>query len=87
MRAAMLDAVQRGWQAYAEKGEFRSAQITVRIDPDRIRDAFEAFSRPSTSTRTPSATRCSSRSSRTRMPAGTHRRIGFCAIRLVLAKR
>ena len=45
MRAAMLDAVQRGWQAYAEKGEFRSAQITVRIDPDRIRDAFEAFSK------------------------------------------
>ena len=45
MRAAMLDAVQRGWQAYADKGEFRSAQITVRIDPDRIRDAFEAFSR------------------------------------------
>lgn len=44
MRAAMLDAVQRGWRAFASEGRFRSAQITVRIDPDRVRDAFEAFS-------------------------------------------
>jgi DNA-binding transcriptional ArsR family regulator len=44
MRAAMLDAVQRGWHAHADEGNFRAAQITVRIDPDRIRDAFEAFS-------------------------------------------
>jgi DNA-binding transcriptional ArsR family regulator len=44
MRAAMLDAVQRGWQAHSQAGQFRSAQITVRIDPERIRDAFEAFS-------------------------------------------
>jgi DNA-binding transcriptional ArsR family regulator len=44
MRAAMLEGVQRGWQQHADEGNFRAAQITVRIDPDRIRDAFEAFS-------------------------------------------
>ena len=53
MRAAMLDAVQRGWQAYADKGEFRSAQITVRIDPDRSATPSRRSRGRSTSTRTP----------------------------------
>jgi DNA-binding transcriptional ArsR family regulator len=44
MRAAMLDAVERGWRAYTDEGRFRSAQITVRMDPERVRDAFQAFS-------------------------------------------
>ena len=39
-RAAMLESVQRGWAAYSGEGRFRSAQITVRMDPEHVRDVF-----------------------------------------------
>jgi DNA-binding transcriptional ArsR family regulator len=39
-RAAMLETVQRGWAAYSGEGRFRSAQITVRITPDQVRELF-----------------------------------------------
>lgn len=39
-RAAMLESVQRGWASYAAEGRFRSAQITVRMDPEQVREVF-----------------------------------------------
>ena len=42
-RAAMLDAVQRGWNAHAGGGRFRSAQLTVRMDPERVRELWADF--------------------------------------------
>jgi DNA-binding transcriptional ArsR family regulator len=42
-RAAMLDAVQSGWTAYAGGGRFRSAQLTVRMDPERVRELWADF--------------------------------------------
>lgn len=39
-RAAMLESVQRGWGTYAAEGRFRSAQITVRMDPEQVREVF-----------------------------------------------
>jgi hypothetical protein len=39
-RAAMLESVQRGWTAFAAEGRFRSAQITVRMDPEQVREVF-----------------------------------------------
>lgn len=39
-RAAMLDEVQRGWAAHAGSGRFRSAQITVRMDIEQLREVF-----------------------------------------------
>src|SRR4249920_2465954 len=35
LRAAMLDEVQRGWDAHSAEGTFRSAQVTARIRPER----------------------------------------------------
>ncbi|HYX89720.1 MAG TPA: helix-turn-helix domain-containing protein [Gaiellaceae bacterium] len=35
LRAAMLEQVQRGWEAHGPKGSFRSAQVTARISPDQ----------------------------------------------------
>ena len=39
-RAAMLEEVQRGWSAHAATGRFRSAQITVRMDIEQLREVF-----------------------------------------------
>jgi DNA-binding transcriptional ArsR family regulator len=36
LREAMLTEVQRGWDAHAAEGTFRSAQITARIQPERV---------------------------------------------------
>lgn len=38
VQAAMLQEIERGWEAYGTKGEFRSAQINLRIDPERVRE-------------------------------------------------
>jgi DNA-binding transcriptional ArsR family regulator len=37
-RAAMLEMVQRGYASFAAEGNFRSTQITVRLDFDQVRD-------------------------------------------------
>lgn len=39
-RAAMLEEVQRGWATHAATGRFRSAQITVRMDIEQLREVF-----------------------------------------------
>src|SRR5436190_21938282 len=41
LQTAMLEEVRRGWEAYGEKGEFRSAQITARIDPEQVRELVQ----------------------------------------------
>jgi DNA-binding transcriptional ArsR family regulator len=43
LQAAMLDEVQRGWEAYGKKGEFRSAQINVRMNPERLRELLNVM--------------------------------------------
>ena len=40
-RAAMLEEVERGWTVHAASGRFRSAQITVRMDIEQLRDVFQ----------------------------------------------
>jgi DNA-binding transcriptional ArsR family regulator len=35
LRAAMLDGVQRGWAKHGPEGNFRAAQVTARIPPER----------------------------------------------------
>jgi DNA-binding transcriptional ArsR family regulator len=42
-REAMLDQVHQGWAEYATTGRFRSAQLTVRLDADQVRDLFRQF--------------------------------------------
>ncbi len=42
-RAAMLDEVQRGWAAHSASGRFRSAQITVRMDIEQLREVFQVI--------------------------------------------
>ncbi len=42
-REAMLDEVQRGWTSHAGEGRFRSAQLTIRIDPERVRELWASF--------------------------------------------
>lgn len=42
-REAMLDEVQRGWANHASSGRFRSAQLTVRMDPDHVRELWQRF--------------------------------------------
>ena len=42
-RAAMLEQVQRGWAEHAGTGQFRSAQITVRMDIEQLREVFETI--------------------------------------------
>jgi DNA-binding transcriptional ArsR family regulator len=37
-RAAMLETVQLGWASFAGEGNFRSTQITVRLDFDQVRE-------------------------------------------------
>jgi hypothetical protein len=39
----MLDEIQRGWHAYGAKGEFRSAQINVRMNPERLRELLNVM--------------------------------------------
>jgi len=43
LRAAMLDEVQRGWDAHSAEGTFRSAQVTARIHPDRALELVAEF--------------------------------------------
>jgi DNA-binding transcriptional ArsR family regulator len=45
LHAAMLDEVQRGWARYGPEGRFRSAQMTVRLDPERVRELWAELSK------------------------------------------
>jgi DNA-binding transcriptional ArsR family regulator len=42
-REAMLDQVRQGWAEYASSGNFRSAQLNVRLDPGQVRELFRQF--------------------------------------------
>ena len=42
-RAAMLDQVRQGWAEFASTGNFRSAQLNVRLDPGQVRELFRQF--------------------------------------------
>jgi DNA-binding transcriptional ArsR family regulator len=44
IHAAMLDEVQAGWSKYGPQGRFRSAQMTVRLDPERVRELWRELS-------------------------------------------
>jgi DNA-binding transcriptional ArsR family regulator len=44
IHAAMLDEVQAGWSKYGPQGRFRSAQMTVRLDPERVRELWQELS-------------------------------------------
>jgi DNA-binding transcriptional ArsR family regulator len=44
VHAAILDEVQAGWQKYGQEGRFRSAQMTVRMDPEKVRDLWRKLS-------------------------------------------
>jgi hypothetical protein len=35
LQATVVEDVQQGWNAYAEKGQFRFVRINVRISPDK----------------------------------------------------
>ncbi|HZB23852.1 MAG TPA: winged helix-turn-helix transcriptional regulator [Gaiellaceae bacterium] len=37
---AILQQVQEGWAKFGSQGRFRSAQMTVRMDPDRVRELW-----------------------------------------------
>jgi DNA-binding transcriptional ArsR family regulator len=41
---AMLDEVTAGWAKYGPQGRFRSAQVTVRIAPERVRELWNMIS-------------------------------------------
>ena len=41
---AILDEVTAGWSKYGPQGRFRSAQVTVRISPDRVRELWNMVS-------------------------------------------
>src|SRR5919198_2491106 len=41
---AILDQVNAGWTKYGPQGRFRSAQVTVRIAPDRVRELWNMVS-------------------------------------------
>ena len=41
---AILDEVRAGWAKFGPQGRFRSAQVTVRIAPDRARELWELVS-------------------------------------------
>jgi DNA-binding transcriptional ArsR family regulator len=43
VQAAMLETIRRGWEAYGAKGDFRAAQLTVRMEPERLRDLLEVL--------------------------------------------
>ncbi|MGH3104823.1 MAG: ArsR/SmtB family transcription factor [Gaiellaceae bacterium] len=42
-RAAMLDEVQDGWARHSAGGLFRSAQITIRMDIEKLREVFKVL--------------------------------------------
>ena len=42
-REAMLDEVRQGWAQFAGSGNFRSAQLNVRLDPEEVRELFRRF--------------------------------------------
>ena len=42
-RAAMLDQVRQGWAEYSSSGNFRSAQLNIRMDPEEVRELFREF--------------------------------------------
>jgi DNA-binding transcriptional ArsR family regulator len=42
-RAAMLDQVRNGWAEHASSGNFRSAQLNARLDPEQVRELFRQF--------------------------------------------
>jgi hypothetical protein len=41
----MLDEVQRGFSRWGQKGEFRGAQVTVKLPLDRARELLREFTR------------------------------------------
>jgi hypothetical protein len=43
LQAAMLAEIQRGWDAYGAEGEFRSAQINVRMNPEQLRELLSVM--------------------------------------------
>ena len=43
LQAAMLSEIQRGWEAYGAQGEFRSAQINVRMNPEQLRELLNVM--------------------------------------------
>lgn len=43
VRAAMLDDVQQGWSRFSPTSEFRSAQMLVTIDPEKVRDLWNVL--------------------------------------------
>jgi DNA-binding transcriptional ArsR family regulator len=43
LNAMMLDEIGRGWAAYGTTSRFRVGQLTVRLDPDRVRELFTEF--------------------------------------------
>src|SRR6476660_5659675 len=43
LNAAMLDEIARGWSAFVNTAQFRAGQLTVRLDPDRVRELFADF--------------------------------------------
>jgi DNA-binding transcriptional ArsR family regulator len=40
IQVAMLEEITRGWEAHGPRGEFRSAQLNVRLDPERVKELF-----------------------------------------------
>ena len=44
VHAAILDEVNAGWAKFGPLGKFRSAQVTVRIAPERVREIWELLS-------------------------------------------
>jgi DNA-binding transcriptional ArsR family regulator len=43
VRAAMLDDVQQGWARFSPSGEFRSAQMMVTMDPEKVRELWNTL--------------------------------------------
>jgi DNA-binding transcriptional ArsR family regulator len=39
-RTAMLNDVQQGWSKHISAGRFRAAQMTIRMDPERVRELW-----------------------------------------------
>lgn len=44
-RAAMLEEVQQGWALHADRGRFRSAQLTGRLAEEDVRELFQLLAR------------------------------------------
>jgi DNA-binding transcriptional ArsR family regulator len=43
LNAAMLDEIGRGWSTFGGTSQFRAGQLTVRLDPNRVRELFAQF--------------------------------------------